>query len=643
MFIKILKKLKTVFSFLFKLGIVFFLLGLLLSVSLFVYYAKDLPRPEKFTEQTFDQSTKIYDRNGKLLYEIAGDEERTIVPLSEISDNMKNAVIAAEDSNFYSHHGIDPEGIIRAMIKNLEERRLLYGGSTIPQQLIRTVFFSTEKTIERKVKEMILTLELDRRHSKDQILEWYLNQIPLGSNLYGVESASQSYFNKAASDLNIREAATLAAMVKAPSYYSNNKEQLKIRRDYVIDRMYQEHFISKEEAEAAKQKELAIDPLRSNISAPHFVLYVKDYLESKYGKTFIRKKGLKVHTTLDYDLQEIAKEALEEQSKKNENLGAYNAALISINPNNGEILTMVGSKGYFKDSYPEGCKANCLFDPKVNITTKYPGRQTGSAFKPFVYATAFSKGHSPSETVIDEKTNFGIYGGEPYIPRNYDGKFRGEISLRNALAQSINVPAVKVLDQMAGIKDTIEIAKKLGIKTLDKDPSYYGLSLALGSAEVRLIDITSAYGVFATEGEKVSPTPISKIVTDDGEVLEESNPTLRRVLKKEAAIKINSVLSDNKARSPMFGENSALHIEKFDVAAKTGTTNSYKDAWTIGYNPNLVTGVWVGNNNNQPMQQKPSITFAGPIWNQFMEKALSSKIEPGSFTLLPEEEENSDN
>lgn len=633
MFLKILKKTKKGIIISLKIGIIIFLLGLLLSVSLFVYYAKDLPRPEKFAEQTFDRSTKIYDRNGKILYEIAG-EERIIVPLSEISDNMKYAVIATEDSNFYNHFGIDPEGILRAMIKNFEEKKLLYGGSTIPQQLIRTVFFSTEKTIERKVKEIILTLELDRRHSKDQILKWYLNQIPLGSNLYGVEVASQNYFDKSASNLNIEEAATLAAMVKAPSYYSNNKEQLKIRRNYVIDRMYDEHFISKEEAEKAKKEEFVLNPLRSNIIAPHFVLNVKGQLESKYGKNFIRKKGLKVYTTLDSDLQKEAQAAIEKQVERNKELGAHNAALISINPKNGEILAMVGSKNYFGDRYPEGCLSKCLFDPEVNITTKYPGRQPGSSFKPFVYATAFSKGHSPNETVIDEETNFGIYGGKSYIPRNYDGLFRGEITLRSALAQSINIPAIKVLNQMAGIKDTIETARKMGITTLDKDPSHYGLSLALGSAEVRLIDLTSAYGVFANEGEKVSPFSISKIITDDGEIIEENNPTPRRILKKETAIKINSVLSDNKARAPMFGVNSALYIEEFDVAAKTGTTNNSKDAWTIGYNPNLVTGVWVGNNNNEPMSQQPSITFAGPIWNEFMSKALSTKINPGSFTPL---------
>ncbi|MFW6026052.1 MAG: transglycosylase domain-containing protein [Candidatus Woesearchaeota archaeon] len=634
MFIKILKKIKNIFFFLIKVGVVFFLLGLLFSFSLFVYYAKDLPRPEKFTEQTSDQSTKIYDRNEKVLYEIAGEEERTIVPSSEISTNMKNAVIAAEDSNFYNHYGIDHQGITRAIIKNIEEKKLLYGGSTIPQQLIRSVYFSTEKTIERKVKEIILTLELDRRHSKEQILEWYLNQIPLGSSLYGVEAASKSYFNKSASDLDIKEAATLAAMIKAPSYYSNNREMLKFRRNYIIDRMYQEHFINEKEAEKAKKEKLNFEPLKNNIIAPHFVLYVRDYLESKYGKEFIRKKGLKVYTTLDYDLQKEAKKAIEDQNKKNEELGAYNAALISIDPNNGEILTMVGSKGYFKDSYPEDCVSNCLFDPQVNITTKHSGRQTGSAFKPFIYATAFSKGYSPNETVIDEETNFGIYGGKSYIPENYDGKFRGEISLRDALAQSINIPAVKALNQMAGIEDTIKTAQKMGITTLNKDLKHYGLSLALGSAEIKLIDITSAFGVFATEGERVSPTPISKIVTNDGEVLEKNHPTLRRVLKKETAIKINSVLSDNEARAPMFGENSDLHIEEFDAAAKTGTTNDYKDAWTIGYNPNLVTGVWVGNNNNKKMSQKPSINFAGPIWNQFMKKALSSKIEPGSFTPL---------
>lgn len=597
------------------------------SLFLFIYYAKDLPRPEKFTERPYIQSTKIYDKSGEvLLYEMYGEEKREVISLNQVPEYLKQALIATEDNNFYSHFGLDFRGIFRSILVNLKLKKPSQGGSTISQQLIRSSFLTTEKTLERKIKEIILTLELERRYSKNQILEFYINQVPFGSNAYGIESASKTFFSKSASEISIAEAAILTSLIKSPSYlspYGEHKDELLARKNYILNRMAKLNYLTQEEVETAKKEELKFSQITSPISAPHFVLYVRDYLLAKYGESFLQRMGLKVYTSLDWELQELAEKAIKEGVEVNKNYRSYNASLVAIDPKTGEILAMVGSKDWFSEPEPKGCTPglDCLFEPKVNIATYRKGRQPGSAFKPFAYATAFKKGYTPDTILWDVETNFGTWGTEFYIPQNYDGKFRGPVNFRNALSQSINVPSVKVL-YLAGLKETINMAKNLGITTLNQSPSYYGLSLVLGGGEVRLLDIVSSYGVFAAEGLKISPVTILKIEDSKGNIIEENKKTSKRVLEIQVARLINDVLSDNEARAPLFGYNSPLYFKDYQVAAKTGTTQDYHDAWTIGYSPSIVAGVWSGNNDNSPVAEKPGVVLSGPIWHQFMEKAL---------------------
>jgi len=597
--------------------------------SLFIYYAKDLPRPEKFTEKSFVQSTKIFDRTGEtVLYELYGEEKREIIPLSYVPNHLKQAIISAEDANFYSHFGIDFGGIFRAIRINLKLGEPIYGGSTISQQLIRSTFLTNEKTIKRKIREIILTLELERRYQKDQILEWYLNQVPFGPNIYGVEAASKTFFNKQTKDLSLNEAAVLAALVRSPSAlypYGENKDQLIVRKNYILDRMVQENYLNREEAGAAKKEEIKFTELFQSIKAPHFVFYVQDYLLNKYGKDYLEKGGLRVYTTLDWEMQQLAEKTVTNGVKTNKNYRAHNAAMVALDPKTGEILAMVGSADWFGKSEPEGCASgiNCLFDPKVNVATYRIGRQPGSALKPFVYVTAFEKGYDDKYIVIDEETNFGTYAGKPYIPQNYDGLFRGPVNLRQALGQSLNVPSVKVLLYLAGLEDSIETAKKMGITTLTQPSSYYGPSIVLGGGEVKLIDMVSGYGVFATEGLRYPPVPILKITDANGNIIEENKKNPKRVLNQEAARLISDILSDNEARAPIFGSRSQLYFENEQVAVKTGTTGDFRDGWTIGYTPSIVVGVWAGNNDNTPMYGKPAAMISAPMWHQFMEKVLT--------------------
>jgi len=604
-----------------------FLFFIFFFLFLFLYYAKDLPRPEKFTERPFIQSTKIYDRSGQiLLYELYGEEKRTLVSLEVIPDYLKQAVIIAEDANFYHHFGIDLKGISRGILINLKIMKPIYGGSTIPQQLIRSAFFSLEKTAERKIREIILALELDRRYSKDQILEWYLNQVPFGQNTYGVEAASQTYFRKPVSEISIAEAAVLTSLIRAPSYlspYGEHKNELLARKDNILDRLHKIGYLTSEETENAKKEEVKFAEILQPIKAPHFVMYVKEYLEREYGEDFLKEKGLKVYTSLDWELQELAEKIVLERAKINESYGAFNASLVAISPKTGEILAMIGSKNWWAPSYPEGCNpgVNCLFEPKVNVATYRIGRQPGSAFKPFVYATAFKKGYDDKYVLLDEETNFGVFGGKPYIPQNYDGKFRGPVTLRQALAQSLNVPSVKVLAYLAGLEDSLKTAREMGITTLDNPSSFYGLSIVLGGGEVKLLDMVSAYGVFATEGLRVPPVSILKIEDSKGNIIAENKKTPKRVLETEICQLINDILSDNEARAPIFGLRCSMYFENYQVAAKTGTTQDFRDGWIIGYTPSIAVGVWAGNNNNAPMQ-KIGESLAGPIFHSFMEKIL---------------------
>lgn len=626
-----------------------FLFFIVCGLFLFIIYAKDLPRPEVFTEKQFVQPTQIYDREGKvILYQIYGEEKRTVVSLEQIPDILKEAVIATEDANFYHHFGLDIKGILRSILNNLRIGKPVYGGSTLSQQLVRSTFLTLDKTAQRKIKEIILTLELERRYSKDQILGFYLNQIPFGSNAYGVQAASETFFNKPVQELSLAQAAVLAALIQGPSRlspYGSHVNDLLARKNYVLDRMVEQKFITAEQAATAKEETLTFTGIRQSIKAPHFALYVKDYLEKTYPDYFLKEKGLKVYTTIDWELQQAAEKFVSEGVKNNQGYNAYNAALAALNPQTGEILALVGSANWYAtSSYPLGCEGTiegCLFDPKFDVTT-LGQRQPGSAFKPFAYAEAFRKGFSPETVLWDSKTEFNpdcpvdgsqeedSYGMACYHPQNYDGKYRGEIDLRHALAQSINVPAIKTL-YLAGVQNTISLAKDLGITTLNQPLSWYGLSLVLGGGEVKLLDLVSAYGVFATRGLQVPPVSILRIEDSQGNIIEENKKTLKRVLETDIADQINDVLSDNEAKVPIFGRNSVLYIPGQQVAVKTGTTQEFKDGWTLGYTQNIAVGVWVGNNNGELMNKEPGVVLAGPIWNRFITKALEKYPPTQSF------------
>ncbi len=615
-----------------------FLGGCLLVLGLFVYYTYDLPRPEKFTEARFIQSTKIFDRTGKtLLYDIYGEEKREIVAFEEISDNIKHAVLASEDADFYQHKGISIRGLFRSLLIDLKIQSASYSGSTITQQLIRTVYLTTQKTISRKVREIVLSIELEQRYSKDQIFDWYLNAIPLGENCYGVETASQTYFNKPASDVSVPEAAVLTALIQGPSRYSPygpNKKILMEKKDRVIDRMEKVGYLTKEEAEQAKQEKIEFAESTISMKAPDFVLSVKKYLDDKYGEDYLKEKGLRVYTTLDWELQEYAEQVIKDNDEINRAKKSNNSAMVVLDPKTGEILALIGSKDYWADPYPEGCDEEpgltCLFDPKYDVAT-IGKRQPGSAFKPFVYTTALKKGYTPDTIIWDVTTEFNpncdpnanqskdIYGLGCYHPQDYDGNNRGPIPLRQALGSSLNIPAVKVL-YLAGIPESLQTAKDFGITTLT-DTNNYGLSLVLGGGDVNLLELTSAYGVFATEGIYTPPMSILKIEDSEGNIVEQNNPNPEKVLDTQIARQINNILSDNNNRAPLFGYNSPLCIPGYDVAAKTGTTQDFKDGWTMGYTPFVVVGVWTGNNNNTPTNDE-GVGIAAPMWNKVMKKII---------------------
>ncbi len=620
-----------------------FLTGCALIIFLFFYYTYDLPRPEKFTESPFIQSTKIYDRTGKiLLYDIYGNEKREIISFSQISDNLKRAILASEDARFYEHNGIDFEGVIRAILIDFKLQTASQGASTITQQLIRSVYLTRQKTIGRKIREVVLSLEIERRYSKDQIFEWYLNQIPLGGSIYGVEAASQSYFKKSSFNLSLAEAATLTSMIKAPSHYSPygpNKNKLLEEKDYVLRRMEKLGYITKDQLEKAKQEKIIFAENIIPIKAPHFVMYVKKYLEGKYGEDFLKEKGLKVYTTLDWELQDYAEQIIKSADETNKTFNANNVALVVIAPKTGEILSLIGSKDYFEKSYPEGCDETpqglCSFTPKFDVATMGL-RQPGSAFKPFVYATAFKKGYTPDTVLWDVKTEFNpycspyanqskdMYGLECYHPQNYDGTYRGKVSLRQALAGSLNLPAVKTL-YLSGLKDSLQTAQNLGITTLN-EPDRYGLSLVLGGGEVILLEMTSAYSVFAAEGLRTPPVSILKIEDNEGKTIEQNKKEPTKVLDTQVARQINNILSDNSARAPIFGTNNALYFDGYQVAAKTGTTQYFNDAWTMGYTPSAAVGVWVGNNDNSSTNKKTGIGLAAPIWRKVIQKLLETYV-----------------
>ncbi|MBI4992405.1 MAG: PBP1A family penicillin-binding protein [Candidatus Harrisonbacteria bacterium] len=613
------------------------------SVTLAIILA-DLPNPEQFETRQIAQSTKIYDRDNKiLLYEIHGEEKRTTIPFEEIPSYVKRAAIAIEDSNFYNNPPFDFKAIIRALLANLAQGRIVQGGSTITQQLAKNAFLSPERTIIRKIKELIVAFELEKRYSKNQILNLYLNQIPYGGNAYGIEAAAQTFFNKRAKDLNLAESALLASLPRATSYYSpwgNHIDELLKRKDRVLEKMGELGFIDTKEKEIAKKIKLEFSQPITNIKAPHFVLGVQEYLNKKYGEEFIRTAGLNIQTTLDWNLQQTAEKAVKDGAERNRELyKGYNAALVAQDAKTGQILALVGSKDYFSPPEPENCQpgVNCHFEGNFNVATQGL-RQPGSAMKPFAYLTAFQKGFTPDTIVFDVPTEFAANNEKcPLIvdfnneerdcfhPHNFDEQFRGPVKLRTALAQSINIPAVKTL-YLAGIDNTLKNAQNLGINTLT-ERSRYGLSLVLGGGEVILKELVGAYSVFAQEGLKHEQIMILKITDSNGNTLEEYKDSSAPVINSQYPRLINDILTDIDERSGLFSSSLPLTVfPGHEVALKTGTTNDYRDAWALGYTPDLVVGVWAGNNDNSPMERRgSSILAAVPIWSDFLKETLRDK------------------
>ena len=598
----------------------FLILG---AVILFWVSSFKAPTSESIRERRVVESTKIFDRTGKiLLYDTGGDVRRSIVPIEEISRYVKNATIAIEDKEFYQHNGVKPTAFIRATLVNILSLDFSQGGSTITQQVVKNSLLTSEKLISRKIKEWALAIKLEQVMSKDEILSMYLNEIPYGGVIYGVEEASEAFFGKKSSDVTLAEAAYLAALPKAPTFYSpygKNKENLDERKNLVLREMLSNNFITEEEYNAAIAEKVSfIAKGDSSIKAPHFVFYVIDYIKKKYGEEIINSGGLRVTTSLNYDLQSMGEKIVLDYALENKKkFDAENAAIVAIDPKTGEILTMVGSRNYFDQE----------IDGAFNVTTAK--RQPGSTIKPFVYSEAFIKGYTPETVVFDLKTQFSTNCAPNnltmengcYAPENYDGIFRGPITLRSALAQSINVPSVKVL-YLAGLSESIRLARDMGIGSLSNKGDY-GLTLVLGGGEVTPLELTGAYGVFANSGIKTNITSVIEIKNKNEEVIEKHDSRPVQVLDKEVALKISSILSDNEARAPSFGQTSALYFANRDVAVKTGTTNDYKDAWIMGYTPNIAVGAWAGNNDNHSMQKKVAGFIVAPMWRAFMDKALA--------------------
>jgi 1A family penicillin-binding protein len=605
---------------------------LILAIAgVFAYFFKDLPDPGKINNRFIAESTKIYDRTGNhLLYEVHGEEKRTQIDFNQMPDVLKYATISLEDQDFYNHHGIKLTAILRSVFKDVIQLGKAQGGSTITQQFVKNSLLSNEKTLVRKIKEVILSLELETKFSKDEILTMYLNEIPYGSNAYGIEAAAQTFFGKPARELTLDEAAVIAALPQATTYYSpygSHNDALIGRKDYALKTMARLGYITEEQAtEAINTTTLSkIKPQKNIIAAPHFVMYIKDYLQQKYGDSAVEQGGLKVYTTLDWDKQQLAERVVKDGATKNTTTyKAANAGLVAMDPKTGQVLAMVGSKDYFAQSEPSGCTPgkDCVFEPNVNVAVSL--LQPGSSFKPYVYLTAFKKGFTPETNIWDVDTNFSTDDGKIYNPKNYDGKNSGLLQMKDALARSLNVPAVKTL-YLAGVKDSIATAKNMGVTTLN-EPDRYGLSLVLGGGEVKLLDHVNAFSTFAANGIHRSTTAILRIEDSKGAILEKYGDTQgEKVIDEKYIAMIDYILSTNALRAPVFGDKNPLSFDDRPVAAKTGTTNEWRDGWTMGYTPSLTVGVWAGNNDHSTMKQgADGIFVAAPIWRSFMDEALKS-------------------
>ncbi len=606
----------------------FWLLPLGLVLASYFFILKDLPSPRRLANYDIPISTKIYDRNGKLLFDIFAEQNRTPVALPDIPKHVQLATIAIEDKDFYKHGGVNPVGgILRAIAATITKQKL-QGGSTITQQLVKSALLTPQRTITRKTKEIILAFWVEQLYSKDKILEMYLNQVPYGGTAWGIETASEKYFAKSVKELSLAEAALLAGLPQAPTLYSPfgaHPELAKERQQAVLRRMVEDHYISQIQADDAYKQEL-VYVNKPNIKAPHFVMYVKEQLVERYGESLVERGGLKVTTTLDFDIQDYAQATVASEVEKLKNLRVGNGAALITKPATGEILAMVGSTDYFAS--PSG---------SFNVTTAR--RQPGSSIKPVNYALGLEKRIvNPATMFLDEPTCFSVFGQKQYCPKNYDGKFHGPVQLRFALGNSYNIPAVKML-YLNTVHDMVASGSAWGLTTF-KDPSKYGLSLTLGGGEVRMVDMATAFAVFANGGIKHDLVSILKVIDKKGTVLEEyKDPNLgkevpsqllltgSRVISPATAFLISHILLDNNARSAAFGSSSNLVIPGHAVSVKTGTTDDLRDNWTIGFTPQYLVATWVGNNDNSVMNQAlvSGITGAAPIWNKLMRRVLEGK------------------
>jgi 1A family penicillin-binding protein len=605
--------------------ILFFLFSLLSYLSFNIFYG--LPNPNKLANRDQAVSTKIYDRQGQLLYKIYRNQNRTLIKLEEIPLSVIQATIAVEDAEFYSHRGFSWKAIFRAAIKNLGGDKL-YGGSTITQQLVKNALLTPERTWRRKVKEIVLSLLVENKFTKDEILQMYLNEVPYGSTAYGIEEASQLYLDKSAKELTLAQSALLAGLPASPTTYSpfgSYPEKAKERQEFVLYRMKQEGYISEEERKQAVEETIRLAPQRTDIKAPHFVMYIKELLAQKYGERMVEEGGLEVKTSLDLALQEEVQKIVQQEIDQLARLHITNGAALVTNPQTGEVLAMIGSKDYFNES----------IDGNVNVTLR--PRQPGSSIKPVNYAVALQNGFTPATVISDTPITYQVAGQPPYSPKNYDNQFHGNVPLRIALASSYNVPAVKVLAAF-GVNRMIEQGQKMGITTWN-EPSRFGLSLTLGGGEVKMTDMAVAYGTLANLGGRVNLNPILEVKNYKGEILEKAPKEVSKefALPSTIAYLLTNILSDPQARIPAFGPRSWLNIQGHShVAVKTGTTQNLRDNWTIGYSPDYVTVVWVGNNDNTPMSYVASgVTGASPIWNKIM--TLLLKDLPDKEFPAPEE------
>lgn len=598
-----------------------------LGTSLYFYLAilKDLPGPDKLMTRDQVVSTKIYDRQGRLLFTIFnGNQNRTLIKLEDIPDFVKQATIAIEDKDFYKHPGFSIRGITRAFWQNFFNSEV-QGGSTITQQLIKNALLTPEQTWQRKAKEVILSIQAELIYSKDEILQMYFNEVPYGGTAYGVEEAAQTYFNKGIKEISLAEAALLAGLPAAPTKFSpfGANPKLAISRQHqVLEAMAKEGYIIPQQAEEAKKQKVILAPQITDIKAPHFVMYVKDLLVQKYGTKMVEQGGLKVTTSLDLKIQEMAQDQVTEEINKLANMRVSNGAALVTKANTGEVLAMVGSRDYF----------DLKNDGNVNVTIM--PRQIGSAIKVITYTVALGNGFTPATIIPDTPITYKIPGSKPYSPVNYDNRFHGNVTLRTALASSYNVPAVKTL-AVFGVARMIDIGEAMGITTW-QDRSRYGLSLTLGAGEVKMIDMAVVYGTLANLGNRINLKPILKVTDYKGRVLSQfQGSEARRIIDPQVAYLLTDILKDNQARTPAFGPSSLLVIPGHEVAVKTGTTNEKRDNWTIGYTGDYLVAVWVGNNDNRPMSAVASgITGASPIWNHIISNLL--KDEPSHQFNKPE-------